>query len=165
MKVTMDIKLQIAKDYDSGKYKLMELCKKYGVGKDKIQYYNNLFKMWGEEGFKNRDKIVYTREEKLEAIKTVLAGKKSCRQIALEKCMPNPHVVQDWVNLYKKKGEEAIQVSKGRKKYMLHADRQRYLADKELKERIAFLEMENDSLKKSLALISKRNKQGKKKSK
>lgn len=97
MKVTMDLKLEMAKKYDTGQYKLMELCKLYDVGKDKIQYYYKLYKMWGESAFQDRDKVVYSREEKLEAIKNVLSGEKSCRQIALEKCMPNPHVVQDWL--------------------------------------------------------------------
>jgi transposase len=119
--------------------------------------------MWGEKGFVDRGSVVYTRKEKLEAIKIVLSGEKSCRQIALEKCMPNPHVVQDWVNLYKTKGEDAIQISSGRKRYLLHEDRQRFLADKELKERLKYLEMENEYLKKSLALTSKKSKQSKQK--
>lgn len=163
VKVTMDLKLEMAKKYDTGQYKLMELCKLYDVGKDKIQYYYKLYKMWGESAFQDRDKVIYSREEKLEAIKTVLSGEKSCRQIALEKCMPNPHVVQDWLALYKRKGEDAIQRSTGRKKYLLHEDRQKYLAEKELRARLEFLEMENDYLKKSMALISKKSKQSKKK--
>lgn len=153
----------MAKKYDTGQYKLLELCDLYKVSKDKVQYYYKLYKMWGEEAFLDRDNIVYTRKEKLEAIQMVLKGEKSSRQIALEKCMPNPHVVQDWISLYKRKGEEAIQISKGRKRYLLHEDRQRYLASKELKERLKFLEMENEYLKKSLALTSKKSKQSKQK--
>jgi len=163
MKITIELKLEMAKKYDTGQFKLMELCEIYGVGKDKIQYYYKLYKMWGEKGFVDRGSVVYTRKEKLEAIKIVLSGEKSCRQIALEKCMPNPHVVQDWVNLYKTKGEDAIQISSGRKRYLLHEDRQRFLADKELKERLKYLEMENEYLKKSLALTSKKSKQSKQK--
>lgn len=49
MKVTMDLKLEMAKKYDTGQYKLMELCKLYDVGKDKIQYYYKLYKMRGAD--------------------------------------------------------------------------------------------------------------------
>lgn len=160
----MDLKLEMAKKYASGNYKLMELCKMYNVGKDKIQYYVKLYRFYGEKPFTDEQaNRVYTRQEKLEAIKIVLSGEKSCRQVALEKGMPNPHVVQDWVLLYKTKGEDAIQQSKGRKKYLLHEDRQKYLANKELNERLKFLEMENEYLKKSLALSSKKSKASKKK--
>jgi transposase-like protein len=163
MNIMRELKLEMAKKYDTGEYKLLELCKIYGVHKDKIQYYYKLYKMWGEKGFEDRDKIVYSRQEKLEAIKTVLSGEKSAQQVALEKCIPNPRVVQDWVNLFKKKGEEGIQVSRGRKRYLLHEERQKYLAEIELNERLQFLEMENDYLKKSLALISKKSKRSKQK--
>jgi len=163
MKITMEKKLEMAKKYSTGKYKLVELANDYGVGKEKLQYYVKLYNMWGESPFVDQDKRVYTREEKLEAIKIVLSKEKSARQVALEKCMPNPHVVQGWVDLYKDKGEDAIQVSTGRKRYMLHPDRQRYLANKEMEERLKFLEMENEYLKKSLALTSKKSKRLKKK--
>lgn len=163
MKITIELKLEMAKKYDTGQFKLMELCKIYGVSKDKIQYYYKLYKMWGEKGFVDRDKIVYTRKEKLEAIKMVLSSEKSGRQIALERYIPNPHIVQDWVRLFKTKGEDAIQVSTGRKRYLLHEDRQKFLADKELRERLKFLEMENEYLKKSLAFTSKKSKRSKQK--
>jgi len=164
MKMTMQQKLQLAKEYDTGKYKLMELCEKHNVTKDKVQYNYKLYKMWGEKPFlEDGGDRKYSREEKLKAIKIVLNKEKSARQVALEKGLINPRVVQDWVYLYLEKGESAIQNSRSRKKYMLHEDRQKYLAEKELRERLEFLEMENAYLKKSLALSSKKSKQQKKK--
>jgi hypothetical protein len=71
--------------------------------------------------------------------------------------------VNDWIALCKARGESAIQQSRGRKKYMLHEDRQRYLADNELRARLKFLEAENDYLKKSYSLIQEKDKQSKKK--
>ena len=118
--------------------------------------------IWGSVTFLQQ--LIKDLEEKIEAIQSILNGEKSSRQVALEKAIPNPHTVQDWVKKFKTEGVEAIQTSKGRKKYMLHEDRQRYLADKELRDRYRHLELENEYLKKSLALISKKNKRLKKKS-
>ena len=39
MKVTMDLKLEMAKKYDTGQYKLMELCKLYDVGNKDSKIY------------------------------------------------------------------------------------------------------------------------------
>ena len=152
--------------YLDDKVPITEICRKYKVDCAKVKYRINLYLVHGEKPFTNeQDKRIYTREEKLKAIHLVLDGKKSGRQVGIEMGIPNPHTVHDWIKKYKEGGEEAIQISKGRKKYMLHEDRQRYLADKELRARNKFLEMENDVLKKSLALISKRKDyQSKKKS-
>jgi len=87
-----------------------------------------------------------------------LSGKKSARQVAAEVGTPDADSVGEWVRKYKEKGEEGIQISRGRKKYMLHEDRQRFLADKELKDRCKHLEDENEILKKSLALALKKDK-------
>ena len=157
MKHNAQFWLMIVHEYLDDKMPMSKLCKKYSVDAGKIKYRVNLFLMWGDKPFTDeQENRVYTREEKLKAIRLVLDKKKSARQVGLEMCVPNPHTIQDWVLKYKKFGEEAIQVSKGRKKYLLHEDRQNYLAEKELKERNKYLELENEVLKKSLALISKR---------
>ena len=149
--------LKIVHLYLDDKVSMTKLCRTYNVDAGKIKYRVNLYLLHGEMPFSDeQERRVYSREEKLRAIHCVLDQKKSCRQVGLEMGVPNPHTIHDWVNKYKKYGEEAIQVSKGRKKYLLHEDRQRYLANQEMKERLKFLEMENDVLKKSLALISKR---------
>ena len=166
MRYNAQMWLDIVHEYLDEKASMTFLCRKYKVDASKVKYRVNLYLLYGDKPFTDEQaNRVYTREEKLKAIHLVLDKKKSSRQVGLEMCIPNPHTVQDWVKKYKKEGEEAIQISKGRKKYMLHEDRQRYLADKELKARNKFLEMENDVLKKSLALISKRKDyQSKKKS-
>ena len=118
--------------------------------------------MHGEKPFLEQDKRIYTREEKLEAIKIVMSNQKSARQLALEKGMPSPHVIQDWVEKFKKDGADSIQISRGRKGYRLHADRQKYLANKELRERLAYLEAENAYLKKAYSLIQEKSRRTKK---
>ncbi|MFA5762240.1 MAG: helix-turn-helix domain-containing protein, partial [Bacilli bacterium] len=59
-------------------------------------------------------------------------------------------------------GTDAIQVSRGRKSYRLHADRQKYLANKELKARLTYLEAENAYLKKVYSLIQEKSRRTKK---
>lgn len=165
MKHTAGFWLKIIHEYLSGKTRMTDLSKKYHMDIGKIKYRINLYQMHGELPFSDDyEKRIYTREEKLNAIKIVLSGKKSGRQVSLEMGIPNPHVVHDWVKKFKEQGEESIQISRGRKKYMLHEDRQKYLANKELNARLKALELENDYLKKSLALISKKNKRFKRKS-
>lgn len=140
------------------------IAKKNEIDISKLKYRVKLYLLHGEAPFTDdQEDRIYTREEKLKAIKTVLNGEKSGRQVALELAIPNADTVNDWVKLYKLKGEDAIQVSRGRKKYMLHEDRQAFLADKELRERNQYLEDENKFLKKSLALALKKDKRLKKK--
>lgn len=164
MKYNAEQKLQMVREYLEDKISAVKLSKKYGYDLGKIKYMIKLYEMHGRAPFDERQASrIYTREEKLNAIKSVLSKEKSTREVALELAIPNPHTVQDWVKKFKEKGEEGVQISRGRKQYLLHADRQKYLANKEMTERLNALELENDYLKKSLALISKKNKQSKKK--
>ena len=166
MKYSMDQKLKMVHEYLDNKASTLQLSKKYGYDLSKIKYMIKLYQTHGAAPFDERQADrVYTREEKLIAIRAVLSKEKSTRQVALEMAVPNPHTVQDWVRKFQQEGEDAVQPSRGRKQYMLHPDRQKYLANKEMNERLKALELENDYLKKSLALISKKNKQSKKKSK
>ena len=145
---------------------MTHIAAKYKIDISKLKYKVKLYIMHGEWPLTDeQEKRVYTREEKLKAIQEVLTGNKSGRQVALEMGIPGADTVNDWIKLYKEKGPDAIQISRGRKKYLLHEDRQKYLADKELRARLEHLEAENEYLKKSLALASKKNKRLKKKSK
>ena len=162
MKLTMDAKLKMIKEYLDEQVPMTKLVKKYNYDLAKLKYLVKLYQLHGETPFVYQDKRIYTREEKLEAIKIVMTNQKSARQLALEKGMPSPHVIQDWVEKFKKEGTDAIQVSRGRKSYRLHADRQKYLANKELKERLTYLEAENAYLKKVYSLIQEKSRRTKK---
>ena len=156
--------LRFVKMYLEDGVPMSKIVKQFNIDLSKLKYNVKLYSLHGETPFTDEQvNRVYTREEKLKAIQTVLNGEKSARQIAFELAIPSPRIVQDWVVLFKEKGEEAIQISRGRKKYMLHEDRQRYLADKELKARCKHLEDENEFLKKSLALALPKDKRLKKK--
>ena len=156
--------LKIVKMYVDDGVPMAKLAEKYHFNVSHLKHKINVYQIHGDKPFTDEQaKRVYTREEKLRAIKIVLSGQKSARQMSAELGTPDAQTVGEWVHLYKTKGEAAIQVSRGRKKYMLHEDRQRYLADKELKARCKHLEDENEFLKKSLALALKKDKRLKKK--
>ena len=156
--------LKIVKMYVDDGVPMTKLAEKYHFNVSHLKHKVNVYMIHGESPFTDeQEKRIYTREEKLKAIKIVLSGQKSGRQVAAELGTPDADTVNEWVKIYRVKGEEGIQVSRGRKKYMLHEDRQRYLADKELKARCKHLEDENEFLKKSLALALKKDKRLKKK--
>ena len=151
--------LKIVKLYVDDGVPMTKLAEKYHFNVSNLKHKVNVYMIHGEKPFTDeQEKRIYTREEKLRAIKIVLSGQKSARQVAAEIGTPDSDTVGDWIRLYKKKGEDGVQVSRGRKKYMLHEDRQHYLADKELKARCKHLEDENEFLKKSLALALKKDK-------
>lgn len=156
--------LKIVKEYRILNISMTRLADKHGVDLAKLKYLIKLHNVHGDKPFTDdQQDRVYSREEKLKAIEEYFSGTKSGRQIALELGSPSADIVRDWANLYKKKGPDAIQISRGRKKYLLHEERQQYLADKELKERNQHLEAENEYLKKSLAIAFKKNKRLRKK--
>ena len=164
MKNTNETKLRIVKEYFEDKETVTNLVKKYKIDKSHLLYFIKLYEAHGEKPFTDeQEKRVYKREEKLKAIEEFKKGLKSCRTIGVELAIPNPHTVQDWIKKFDKEGPDAIQDSKGRKAYKLHEDRQAYLADKEMKERLAHLEAENDYLKKLYSLIQEKNEKSKSK--
>ena len=145
--------LKIVKMYVYDNIPMAYLAKKYKFNVSNLKHKIKVYELHGEAPFTDdQEKRIYTREEKLKAINQVLSGEKSARQLAAELGTPDASTVGDWVRLFKLKGEEGIQISRGRKKYMLHKERQSFLADKEIKARCKHLEEENEILKKSLAL-------------
>ena len=69
------------------------LAKKYKFDVSKLKYKVKVYLLHGESLFTDeQEKRIYTREEKLRAIQTVLSGEKSARQLALELAVPNPDI-------------------------------------------------------------------------
>ena len=158
------IKLEIVKKHLEDGVTLKELSEQYGIHTSNIKFYIALYRKHGESVFTNESRNkVYTREFKLQAIKRYMNGNESMRTIAVDLGFTDPGMVRDWVNKYKAGGEDAIQASTRRKNYLLHEERQDKIASDELKERIKYLEAENEYLKKSYSLILERNRQSKKK--
>jgi transposase-like protein len=73
----------------------------------------------------------------------------------------DPGILRDWVNLYREKGEIAIQTTRARNNYLKHEERLDKIADKSFKDRLEYLEAENAYLKKLYALIQNRSKRTK----
>lgn len=76
-----------------------------------------------------------------------MLGNESLRKIAVDLGLTDYTILKDWVNKYKKSGEDAIQTTSGRRNYLLHKERQDKTASDELKTRIQYLEAENEYLK------------------
>ena len=161
---TQEEKLAIVREHLEEGYTIQELSQKHGIHTANIKYYVALYKRHGSSAFENSEEIkVYTREYKLKAIKRYLNGDESMQAISIDLGLKDPSILKDWINKYKAGGEDAIQISTGRKNYLLHEERQDKIASDELKERIKYLEAENEYLKKSYSLILERNRQSKKK--
>ncbi|MBO4682183.1 MAG: helix-turn-helix domain-containing protein [Clostridiales bacterium] len=164
MLITRETKLAIVKRHLEDGVTLKELSEEFGIHTSNIKYYLALYLKHGESVFTNSDSVkTYTREYKLKAIKRYINGNESMRAIAVDLGLTDFSVLRDWVVKYRNGGEDAIQTSTGRKNYLLHEERQDKIASDELKERIKYLEAENEYLKKSYSLILERSKQSKKK--
>ena len=164
MLITRETKLEIVKKHLEAGVTLKELSEEYGIHTSNIKYYMALYLKHGESVFTNENRIkTYTREFKLKAIKRYINGNESMRAIAVDLGLTDFSIIRDWVAKYRQGGEDAIQTSTGRKNYLLHEERQDKIASDELKERIKYLEAENEYLKKSYSLILERSKQSKKK--
>lgn len=148
MLITREIKLEIVKKHLEDGVTLKELSEEYGIHSSNIKYYVALYRKHGDSVFTNESgPKTYTREYKLKAIKRYINGSESMRTISADLGLTDPGIVRDWVNKYKAGGEDAIQTSTGRKNYLLHEERQDKIASDELKERIKYLEAENEYLK------------------
>ena len=141
MFITRETKLAIVKKHLEDGVTLKELSEEYGIHASNIKFYVALYRKHGESVFTNENGLkTYSREFKLKTIRRYLNGNESMRAIAVDLGLTDPGIVRDWVKKYREGGEDAIQVSTGRKNYLLHEERQDKIASDELKERIARLE-------------------------
>ena len=157
-------KLEIAKKHVDEGIPINELAHIYKCDVARIKYSISLYKLHGEKAFLGGERQnTYTRELKLDAIKQVLSKQISARQLAIKLGLPDDKILGDWVSLYKKFGESAIKDTYSRSHYLKHEERLDYIADKSLKDRLLYLEAENEYLKKLYALTLKEKKLQKKK--
>ncbi len=163
MKLSNEEKLKLVLEHLEKGVPLHELAKRYDYDVSNVKYFVGLYRMHGKDVFLNRgETTIYTREQKLNAINRVNKEHISYRQLSLQLGLIDPGILRDWVNLYREKGEAAIQNSHARKSYLKHEERLDKIADKSLKDRLEYLEAENAYLKKLYALIQQRSKRTKK---
>ena len=162
LKYTRSEKLKIIKEHIDEGFSYTELSEKYGLAKSTIKYQVRLYLAHGEKAFKEEPRRVYTREEKLIAIKRHNDGE-AYGAIAVDMCLSDPSIVKDWCQKFLKEGEAGIADTFSRKAYMHHDDK---ILEKEYKKLLEDLERtkaENEYLKKSFPQILKRSKQSSKK--
>jgi len=165
MKLTLEEKLKYVKLHVEKGVTIREIKEKYGFDKSTLKYQCLLYQRYGDKAFKqDTSKLrTYTRLEKLKAIKQVLTNEMSSRQIALNYMLTSPKIVEDWVYLYKTKGEAAIKDTHAREAYKTHEQSVFKKEYKKLLEDLERTKAENDFLKKSFPQALKRSRQLKKK--
>jgi len=87
-----------------------------GYDQGNLKYLINIYKRYGRDAFLNRENGVYKRDTKLLGVSRVEHGE-SIRSVALDLGLIEPSILGDWVRLYKRKGEAAIQDTYPRKGY------------------------------------------------
>lgn len=165
MKYSNEEKLAIVREHVDQGVTLREINDKYELDITKIKYLAALYRKHGEDVFRKRERLKYTREYKLTAIHRYLQGRESYYEIGADLGLINPGTLKDWVDMYRSKGEAGVRTTHGRKSYLKHEDRLDKIADDSLKKRLEYLEAENAYLKKLYSLIQKRSRREKRKSK
>lgn len=172
MKLNLKDKLNIIKLYEQG-FSVSKLSKKYKVSMNTIIRTERLYREYGIGIFKEKGKNTkYTADFKLSIVKRVMSGENKS-SIATELAV-NDGMIQSWVKKYHELGYNGLTTKQGRPKKMktnneskknknstLIDDKDKRI--KELEERNAELEMENDLLKKLKALVQQRTQQQNKK--
>ena len=169
-KLTTTDKTKIITLYKEG-YGYRAIAKKVNISNfDNIRIIIKQYELFGEEALivRHRDKK-YSPEYKMDIIKRVLNGE-SISSVAFEN-MLSPGQLSNWIKKYKELGYNGLSKPKGRSKIMkpktkktkqVHED-EKDKRIRELEERNAQLEMENDLLKKLRALVQQRTQQPNKK--
>ena len=155
MRLTRKQKMKMCEEHIMKGKSLSHASEMYG-GYDigSLKYLINIYKRYGKEAFLNRENGVYKRDTKLLAIGRVENGE-SIRSVALDLGLIEPSILGDWVRLYKRKGEAAIQDTYPRKGYLTKNERAKAIVDQALVEENERLKAEIEYLKKSRSLTKK----------
>jgi transposase-like protein len=166
MKFTLQEKLKFARIHFDDGLPFSEISKKYHIEITGLKYACRLYERWGSKAFKeDNQRRKYARETKLRAIHDMEMNNKTYRDIGIELMMTNANIVRDWYQKYKSEGEVAIQDTFAREAYKHHDDKVLEKEYKKLLQDLEYTKAENEYLKKSYALILKRSKPQRKKSK
>jgi len=169
MKLKLEDKLKIIELYENG-WTVKQISLKYGLFRTTVEHIERQYREHGIESFKEKGKNTkYPVNFKIEIINRILAGE-SASGIASELCV-NVGMIFSWVKKYNELGYNGlIEKKKGRLPKMRPKENKNDIPMdekdkriKELEERNAQLEMENDLLKKLRALVQQREQQQNKK--
>ena len=151
MRVTLNERLGMVLEHLHEGKSYSYLGKKYQFDIPKIKYMVKLYLLHGDAPFQDRSKLTHRRDTKLLAISRVEKGE-SIRAVAADFGLLDPGILTDWIALYRKKGEAAIQDTNARRNYRNEDERYKEAIDQELKEKVTRLEAEIAYLKKSQSL-------------
>ena len=165
MKTTLEEKLKCVHLHLDEGITIFEIEQNYGLNRSALKYFCSLYRKWGDKAFKvDVKRRKYSRQMKLEAIHDIIANKKSYYQKSIELMLTDPKIISDWMEKYRKGGEDAITDTYSREAYKHHNDKILEKEHKKLLEDLERTKAENEYLKKSYSLILARSKQSKKKS-
>ena len=170
MKLKLEDKLKIIELYEEG-FSISTLSKKYHVSTTTIEKIERQYREHGLTSFKRKDKNnKYSPDFKMEIVNRILNGE-SLVGLAAELCI-SKGMIYSWFKKYQELGYNGlISKPKGRPKIMKPetkkitqtSEDEKDKRIRELEERNAQLEMENDLLKKLKALVQQRTQQQNKK--
>lgn len=171
MKLKLEDKIKIITMLEDG-YSKPSIAKKFSVGLEAIKRISRQYREHGIQSLKPKGKNAkYPPDFKLQIVKRVLSGE-SKTGIATELCV-NEGMIFSWVKKYQELGYNGLMIKQGRPRKMKLENKQPKKTTtpmdekdrriKELEEKNAKLEMENDLLKKLRALVQQRTQQPKEK--
>ena len=168
-KLTTKDKKKIIKLYNEG-FGNRIIARKMNIHYSRVEEIKRQYDLFGDEILKvSHTNRKYTIEFKLELINRVLNGE-SIRDVAYENMIGSGQLA-NWIKKYKELGYNGLSKPKGRPKLMKQeptktkqiTEDEKDKRIRELEERNAQLEMENDLLKKLKALVQQRTQQQDKK--
>ena len=164
-KLTTDDKRKIVELYKEG-FGYNVIARKIGISHTRVQEIIRQYEVFGALSLEvSHSNKKYTPMFKLELIQRVLNGE-SIWKVATENMISRGQMYK-WIKKYKEMGYNSLSIQQGRPKIMKPETKKSMLINedekdkriRELEERNAQLEMENDLLKKLKALVQQRTQQ------
>ncbi len=168
MKLNLEDKLGIIEMYEQG-FSIIQIRLKYNIGKTVITEITRQYRTHGIESFTEKSKNrKHTAKFKFKIVLRVLNGE--AKNSIANELMINIGLINSWVKKYQELGYNGLNNQQGRPTIMKKEIKtintnidEKDLKIKQLEERNAQLEMENDLLKKLRALVQQRTQQQNKK--
>ena len=164
-KYSNEFRLQIVQEYLEGKNGGIDtLGEKYGIAASNIKHWVNLHKVGGFEAVINAPGT-YSGEFKINAIEYMHQHSLSIQQAAAYFHIPSPPTLAKWERIYYEEGKEALlEERRGRSKKLTSAKKGRppkkdVNKNEDLLAENQRLRMENEYLKKLIALTQEREKE------
>lgn len=113
-KYSYELKKKAVLAYLNGEGGYKSICKKYGIVSHKgLRLWVNNYKTFGDEGLLTSSKNKsYSFETKLSTIELYLNSNFSYQEVAIQKGIFNPRMINEWVKAYELRGPDALRPKK-----------------------------------------------------